>query len=556
MADSCHACDKSDCKLLRCGRCKRVWFCNRECQVAAARQGHSGANCRPTDGPHAPKAADAKVAPRVPDAAGPSTTAPSVDSASLAPAAGSCHACGKNDGKLLHCGRCRGVWFCNRECQAVARKELGHRGANCRPADGAQTPTSSANARSSFAVPSRPSTLIGVKQLAARFRALFDETVKAAMANTRVGHLAAVAKAKEAAAVADLIGGAEGASNHSQADVLLSESLLRLGEMAAAACAACSSLRTARASGNRSSLVSALSMCGSVAKKAPNEMAKAERESREQTRLSGSPPSYGDLDLTQEGHISLPTSPAALSRLRVSYMEAAVGICDAALVAAGGRDSPAADDELRVPSLGLEAEMRGSLGVSLNERGVEPQRSLGLFRQAVAMRRRELQTAAPGDHAKEAKWSLATLLCNLGVGLSGSDGMVETAACMREALELGEETDDVGLKQNILINLSNMSGRPDKPVGPAEAAALRSRLNALYVQAGRNPDTSCTICLEPLEQPGGGAEQDATDDGGRTADGYMNSAVRVLQCAHQFHRGCPCAWLRTGSGLVCPLCKR
>jgi len=125
----------------------------------------------------------------------------------------SCHACGKSGGKLLCCGRCRGVWFCNRECQAVARKDLGHRGANCRPADGVQTPTSSATARSPFAVPSRPSTLMDMANLEARCDELFDEVDQVRMANTRVGYLAAVAKAKEAAAVADLIGGAGGGAS-------------------------------------------------------------------------------------------------------------------------------------------------------------------------------------------------------------------------------------------------------------------------------------------------------------------------------------------------------
>jgi len=117
-----------------------AWFCGRECQIIAARQGHSGANCRPTDEARTCTAAEA--ATRVPDVAGTSTTAPGVDSPSLAPAASSCRACGKNDAKLLRCGRCLGVWFCNRECQDVARKELGHRGANCRHADDAQRPPS------------------------------------------------------------------------------------------------------------------------------------------------------------------------------------------------------------------------------------------------------------------------------------------------------------------------------------------------------------------------------------------------------------------------------
>jgi hypothetical protein len=131
--------------------------------------------------------------------------------------------------------------------------------------------------------------------------------------------------------------------------------------------------------------------------------------------------------------------------------------------------------------------------------------------------------------------------------------MAEAAACMREALELSEET-DVHLKQTVLCHLANMSGRPDLPVGPTEAAAFRSRLNALYAQAGRNTDTSCTICLEPLEQPGGGTDKGATD-GGRDADGFTNSAVRVLHCGHQFHRGCLSTWWRTTASDACPLCK-
>jgi len=132
VSAACHACGESGGKLLRCGRCRNVWFCNRECQVAAARQGHSGAACRP-DG--APKAAEA--APRSPSAARPSTTASAVTSASQAPTATSCHACGKSPGKLLRCGRCRNVSFCNRECQVVAAGQ-GHSGANCRPAGEAQ----------------------------------------------------------------------------------------------------------------------------------------------------------------------------------------------------------------------------------------------------------------------------------------------------------------------------------------------------------------------------------------------------------------------------------
>jgi len=492
----------------------------------------------------------------VPDAAGTSTTAPGVDSASLAPAASSCHACGKNDAKLLRCGRCRGVWFCNRECQVAAARQ-GHSGASCRPADGTQRPPSLANARSPFAAPSRPSTATDVASLCQRFSDLFTEGHQTQKANTRIGYLAAAENAKEAASVADLIGGAEGAGRRTEADKPLASCLLSLGNTAAAARAACSSLRAARAAGSRPLLVKSLFTCGSLANEAPDEMAKAERESREQERLGGSP-SYGGFDLSQEGWVSLPTNRAALSRLGVAYQEAAVAICDAALIAAGGRDSPAADDQRRVPSLVVEAQVRGGLGISLHDLG-EQQRGVELLRQAVALLQMvvRVRNAAPGSDLIGAKQGLAVFLCELGSRRNaGSDGTAEAEACLREALALCEDMDNVSLKQTVLRRLANMSGRPDQPVRPAEAEALRSRLNALYAQAGRNHDTSCTICLETLEQPDGGVEKDAADDGGRGADGYTKLVVFVLYCGHQFRRGCLSTWWRTRSDRKCPLCKK
>jgi len=348
--------------------------------------------------------------------------------------------------------------------------------------------------------------------LCQRFTDLSTEGCRALMSNTRIGYLAAVETAKEAASVADLIGGAEGAYRRTGADQLLANSLLSLGNTAAAARAACSSLRAARAAGNMTLLVTTLCSCGNVANQAPDEMANAERESRKQERLGGSP-LYGGLDLSQEGWVSLPTTPAALSRLGLAYYEAAVANCDAALTAAGGRDSPAADDQRHVPSLSLEAQVRGCLGVSLHDLG-ERQRGVELLRQAVALLWPVVHKAAPGFLI--VKQSLASVLCNLAVMRNaGSDGMAEAEACLREALALLEDTDNVLLKQRVLRDLATMYGRPDQPVRSAEAAALRSRLNALYAQAGRSHDASCTICLETLEQSDGGAEKDVADDGGR-----------------------------------------
>ena len=204
----------------------------------------------------------------------------------------------------------------------------------------------------------------------------------------------------------------------------------------------------------------------------------------------------------------------------------------------------------------MEAEERACLASRLFNLG-EEQRGSELLRQAVALLRLAVRRTGPGSDLLAAKHTLAALLCNLvAMEDAGSDGTpAEAEACLREALALCEDTDDVSLKQTVLRDLINMSGLPDQPVKMAEAAALRSRLNALYAQAGRNHDTSCTICLETLEQSDGGAEKDAADHGDRGADGYTNSAVYVLNCGYQFHRGCLCTWWRTAASVACPLCK-
>jgi len=88
-------------------------------------------------------------------------------------------------------------------------------------------------------------------------------------------------------------------------------------------------------------------------------------------------------------------------------------------------------------------------------------------------------------------------------------------------------------------------------VGLSEAAAFRARLNTLNTQNGRSLDTSCAICLEPLEQPGGDADEDAASDGGRGA-----AYVQAMDCGHQFHFNCISTWRHTRSSRACPICKK
>jgi len=558
----CQACGTPGRKLGRCGRCRNAWFCNRECQGLAARNGHSGVNCRPAD--DARTAADAAPASRSPAAAGPSAAESGADSALLAPDTNSCYACGETGCKLRRCGRCRNAWFCNRECQVLAARN-GHSSANCRSVDGAHA-HNAAGAEAARGLPLEPPNQWNVDAAKLRrFSDLFTESQNSHRARTRVGYIYAVEKLEEAAAVADSIGGAEGAFFRVKADSLLSSTLSYLDRTAAAARAACSSLRAARASGSRTALVDGLIACGARARDAPAEMFKAEKESRELERLSGSP-YHGGLDLSHEGWIRLPTTPGEVALLRLSYYTKADETCVAALAAAGGRGSPAAEDHRRVPELDYEAQARGAratcliqIGKSLKEAGTDDpganemvQNGFALSRQAVALRRKALvlrqQDMNPvqffGREVQECQRTLATALSSLGSQLS-TDEAVEAVACLREALELCESIGELlGIKQTV----TNLVNRCGAGVEPAEAEAHRKRLNEVLVLLGRSPETSCSICLESLAPPA-----DAAGGGGNgdPADSY----AWVLGCGHQYHFQCIMSWWETRQRNRCPLCQ-
>jgi len=392
-------------------------------------------------------------------------------------------------------------------------------------------------------------------KLVQSYNELMDDVQKAQMTDTRIAMLAAVDKYEEASKVADRIGGAEGAFCRADTDQILSGCLFNLGNKAAAARAACSSLRAARASGNMSTLVSTLAKCGLVAQDAPGEMARAENESRVQERLSGPPPSYSGLDLSQKGRVSLRTAPAALSRLALAYYEAAVEMCDAALAATGGRGSPV--DHWSAPAWAIEAQVRTALGACLCRMGDEGPRSFELFREAVKLWRLVLQKAAPGHDTLHAQRGLADAQSTLGFGLGQLDyGITEAERCLAEALQLSKSVGDVKLTAKILRTFINLCGEEQAKLRPAEAELFRLWLNRLVVQLGRSPETSCSICLEPLAPPADGAAKDAAGGGGSSGAGGLDSLVRVLNCNHQFHLGCLFTWQRKTSSHACPVCKQ
>jgi len=160
------------------------------------------------------------------------------------------------------------------------------------------------------------------------------------MKGTRHGNLTTVGILREAAAVADLIGGAAGLHRNIHVFYVISHCQLALGDVTAAAGAAFASQRAARAVGSRTELVKALALAGTVALDGPDAMARTESEGRQQERTSRYS-TYG-LDLSKEGRIRLPSTPADLSRLSRTYCEAAVAVCDASVAAVGrGPGSPA-----------------------------------------------------------------------------------------------------------------------------------------------------------------------------------------------------------------------
>jgi len=384
VADTCLACAKAAGTLQRCGRCRNAWFCNRKCQLVAVKeQGHSGANCCPAGGAQRPLFRPSSTTnPKA--ARSPVTDPPQ-------PSSTSCLACDKGGGTLQRCGRCRNAWFCNRECQIVAVNKQGHSGVNCRradgshanchPADGSQRPSATSPKAAHSPVSAPPPSLEDAARLLTRYGELVATADAANSENTRLGMRAAVEAFKEAGSVADLLGCAEGAFLRGKADLFLSNNLMHLDHMPAAARAACSAARCARAAGSRTLLVKATTMCGAVAQAAPDQMVNAEMESRERERRSDSP-SYGG----PEGRIRLPTTPAALSRLCIAYGEAAVAVCENAPA-----DERAGYDNLS-PSLLEEAQARGALGVYLREEG-EQHQSVELARQAVALLRRAVTSA-------------------------------------------------------------------------------------------------------------------------------------------------------------------
>jgi len=181
--------------------------------------------------------------------------------------------------------------------------------------------------------------------------------------------------------------------------------------------------------------------------------------------------------------------------------------------------------------------------------------SLELLRHAVALRRHVLRTAAPGHSTLDAQRMLADQLYALGAVwyCHPSKEVTEAEACLREALALCEGLEDAFLTGKTLSLVINLCGEAHAMVGPAEAETFRVRLNQLLVQMCREPETSCSICLEPLAPSADGAAEDAAGLGGT---GPSDSCVRVLECYHQLHYGCSMSWRNTASNWQeCPLCR-
>ena len=111
----------------------------------------------------------------------------------MAPGAHSCSACGKTGAEHC-CVLCKNAWFCGRKCRVRAVKKLGHKGAKCRSADGAQTSSAKPDAEATGEAP---------EGLERQYHVLVNEAArKARGANSRAGFTAALETYQEAGALA------------------------------------------------------------------------------------------------------------------------------------------------------------------------------------------------------------------------------------------------------------------------------------------------------------------------------------------------------------------
>lgn len=471
------------------------------------------------------------------------------------PGAKACLACKRTRVKLLRCSRCQEVYFCNRECQRIAAKQ-GHRGDGCRPAATSPMTASRVEAKSRpIAVAEPPAVPLDPEAAFDLYHRLLTEGSELNSQDSRSSYIASAAKLQHAAAVANVIGGSYGAGLRSAAERVQAHSMVRAGDTAGAARVACASVASARAGANRTLLVEALVSCAIVARSSPDDMVRAEEEMARCEQAHGPaegsaladvpaahlPSTHTAPDLSNEGRVEMPTG-VERAWLCLHYSRAAVGICDTAVAATAAGGSPV--DDAHIPSLDSQASARSNLARFLVESGLDPARGVALLREAAALRRRLLAERPNRLHARRV---LAIALSNLGAALArvGSEAEMEEAdACMREALQLSDATHDVGVQKGVLTNLINRSG--ETPEG-ADGEKLRSRLNQIYRNTGRDPDTHCAVCLEPLKPIG--------DDGvaSSSADRPTDSHVNVLGCGHQFHQSCIMMWRERSH--ECPVCK-
>jgi hypothetical protein len=407
--------------------------------------------------------------------------------------------------------------------------------------------------RSSIAAAEPPAVPLDPDSAFEAYHSLVAEGGRLIAQDSRSSYLASADKFRQAAAVTPAIRGSYGAGLRSAAERVQAHSMVRAGDTAGAARVACASVASARAGANRTLLVEALISCAIVARSSSDDMVRAEEEMArcEQARVPADgpaldthpPPARPPLDLSSEGRVRMPTTGLERALLGLAYSQAAVDICDAAIAAAAAPGGPPVNDS-HVPSLDAQASARSNLARCLVESGIDPARGVALLREAAALRRRLLAERPDASHARRV---LAIALSNLGaalaqVGLETERG--EADACMREALQLGDSTHDVGVQKGVLTNLINRSG--ERPEG-ADGETLRSRLNQIYLKAGRDPDTHCAVCLELL--------QPTIDAAGASApaDRLADARVMVLGCGHQFHQFCIQKWRERSH--ECPVCK-
>ena len=505
-----------------------------------------------------------------------------------------CLACGKGDGKLMRCSRCRSVFFCSRQCQTAAwpaHKQM------CIATSTPPTPPPAPSPASGYAPATPPSNPMLPASLDAAVRTRHElGALEARLHELREAGYAALrsgvpSETYRAATV--FMDSAEMCGSRRQ----LIMSAAAGGSTAPPAEAAERTAAAIRDAWRTQSEFHGLAVqcflrldaLGEANHEASQAVAAA-RECNDVARLVEATATRANVLLRAAagGRGGSSSDDAELDGLDAarSELEHAVGLCEretstSARPAADGptpnNASALAQDEAmegnkgavdyvasaalrRCPLMCAEAVARSALARVLFAHG-ETDAALSAMSRALALRRehvaaRQLIGLSNGPNhtamLSEARRQLSSTLINFAASVSqaspngdGGKRRSEVKSALDEALSLARAVGDATNERAALSAIVNLGtdgkgggrgggggGGGGEGGGGGGASAAATELQSALAREGRNVDGACAICLEPLG----------------TTDLY------TLRCGHMFHQACSDKWAEQSG--KCPSCQR